>query len=196
MDLQAARVDEAVLDAFYVRDGALQDRAILDRRPLQIVPNTGTLARVPPAIKRSLVSDQVFAALSEAILEGRYAPGEKLPTQRALAADLGVNMASIREAVKRLEQLRLVEVRHGDAMRVSDWRTSGGLDVVAHLLFAAGGVDRHTLGGAAGGAPADAHRGRAAGGRAPHRGAGAAAGGARRRGWPSRPMRSWSTWRS
>ena len=100
---------------------------------------------MPSAIKRSLVSDQVFAALSGAILEGRYAPGEKLPTQRALAADLGVNMASIREGVKRLEQLNLVEVRHGDAMRVSDWRTSGGLDVVAHLLFATGGVDRPTL---------------------------------------------------
>lgn len=96
-------------------------------------------------IKRSLVSDQVFGALSEAILSGRYAPGEKLPTQRALAADLGVNMASVREAVKRLEQLNLVEVRHGDAMRVSDWRTHGGLDVVAHLLFAAGGVDRPTM---------------------------------------------------
>ena len=111
----------------------------------QIVPNTGTLAAMPSAIKRSLVSDQVFRALSEEILTGRYAPGEKLPTQRALAAELGVNMASVREAVKRLEQLNLVEVRHGDAMRVSDWRTDGGLDVVAHLLFAAGGVDGTTL---------------------------------------------------
>src|SRR4051812_28804482 len=55
-------------------------------------------------------------------------------------------MASIREAVKRLEQLRLVEVRHGDAMRVADWRTSGGLDVLAHLLFRAGGLDQNTLG--------------------------------------------------
>ncbi len=111
----------------------------------QIVPNTGTLAAMPSAIKRSLVSDQVFRALSEEILTGRYAPGEKLPTQRALAAEMGVNMASVREAVKRLEQLNLVEVRHGDAMRVSDWRTDGGLDVAAHLLFAAGGVDGTTL---------------------------------------------------
>jgi GntR family transcriptional repressor for pyruvate dehydrogenase complex len=97
------------------------------------------------AIKRSLVSDQVFGVLSEAILAGRYAPGEKLPTQRSLAASLGVNMASVREAVKRLEQLNLVEVRHGDAMRVSDWRTDGGLDVVAHLLFSAGGLDQPTM---------------------------------------------------
>ncbi len=100
---------------------------------------------MPPAIRRSLVSDQVFRGLCEEILSGVYEPGEKLPTQRALAADLGVNMASIREAVKRLEQLRLVEVRHGDAMRVRDWRADGGLDVIAHLLFRAGGLDRETL---------------------------------------------------
>ena len=92
-----------------------------------------------------LVSDDVFRRLTEEILGGVYEPGEKLPTQRALARDLGVNMASIREAVKRLEQLRLVEVRHGDAMRVADWRTSGGLDVLAHLLFRAGGLDANTL---------------------------------------------------
>jgi GntR family transcriptional regulator, transcriptional repressor for pyruvate dehydrogenase complex len=97
------------------------------------------------AIRRSLVSDQVFRSLAEEILSGRYEPGEKLPTQRTLAAELGVNMASIREAVKRLEQLRLVEVRHGDAMRVRDWREHGGLDVIAHVLFRAGGLDTGTL---------------------------------------------------
>jgi GntR family transcriptional regulator, transcriptional repressor for pyruvate dehydrogenase complex len=97
------------------------------------------------AIRRALVSDQVFRLLCEQILSGRYEQGEKLPTQRALAAELGVNMASIREAVKRLEQIRLVEVRHGDAMRVRDWRAEGGLDVIAHVLFRAGGLDRETL---------------------------------------------------
>ena len=91
------------------------------------------------------MSDQVFRALCDAIVSGGYEAGEKLPTQRALAADLGVNMASVREAVKRLEQLGLVEVRHGDAMRVRDWRAEGGLDVIVHLLLAAGGLDRTTL---------------------------------------------------
>ena len=94
---------------------------------------------------RTLVSDQVFRSLCDAIVSGHYEPGEKLPTQRALAADARVNMASVREAVKRLEQLGLVEVRPGDAMRVRDWRTDGGLDVIVHLLFAAGGLDRTTL---------------------------------------------------
>src|SRR3954467_15414933 len=92
-----------------------------------------------------MVAGRVFSRLVEDVLSGCYEPGEKLPTQRALAAELDVNMASVREAVKRLEQLGLVEVRHGDAMRVADWRASGGLDVIAHVLFAAGGLDRATL---------------------------------------------------
>jgi DNA-binding FadR family transcriptional regulator len=92
-----------------------------------------------------LVSDDVFRRLTEEILSGRYEPGEKLPTQRALAKDLGVNIASVREAVKRLEQLRLVEVRQGDAMRVADWRTAVGLDLLAHLMFRAGGMDQAML---------------------------------------------------
>jgi DNA-binding FadR family transcriptional regulator len=88
-------------------------------------------------IPRLSVPDHVFAQLREAILLGRYRPGERLPPQRALAAELEVNMASVREALKRLEQLRLVEVRHGDATRVLDWRRSGGLEA----LVLGGGSD-------------------------------------------------------
>lgn len=94
---------------------------------------------------RPLVSDQVFQSLLEHVLAGRYAPGERLPTQRALAADLGVTMGSLREALKRLEQMGLLDVRHGDAMRVRDWREHGGLDVIAHLLFRSGGLDADVL---------------------------------------------------
>jgi GntR family transcriptional repressor for pyruvate dehydrogenase complex len=86
------------------------------------------------AVERSSLPEQVFRQLVGAVLEGRYAPGERLPTQRALAAELGVNMASLREGIKRLEQLRLVDVRHGDAMRVRDWRLNGGLDVLAYAV--------------------------------------------------------------
>jgi GntR family transcriptional regulator, transcriptional repressor for pyruvate dehydrogenase complex len=88
------------------------------------------------ALERSSLPEQVFRELVGAVLEGRYAPGERLPPQRALAADLGVTMGSLREGIKRLEQLRLVEVKHGDAMRVQDWRAHGGLDVLAYAATA------------------------------------------------------------
>jgi GntR family transcriptional regulator, transcriptional repressor for pyruvate dehydrogenase complex len=100
---------------------------------------------MPAPAPRSLVSEQVFTSLLEAVISGRYVPGEKLPTQRALAADLGVTMSSLREALKRLEQMGLVESRQGDAMRVRDWRRHGGLDVLTHLLFRSGGLDAAVL---------------------------------------------------
>jgi DNA-binding FadR family transcriptional regulator len=100
---------------------------------------------VPGVPNSSLVSEQVFSQLLEALLSGRFAPGEKLPRQRELAADLGVTLGSLREALKRLEQMGLVEVRHGDATRVRDWREHGGLDVLAHVLFRGGALDRGVL---------------------------------------------------
>ena len=55
-------------------------------------------------------------------------------------------MSSLREALKRLEQMGLVDVRHGDAMRVRDWREHGGLDVSPTCCCAGGGLDRGVLG--------------------------------------------------
>jgi GntR family transcriptional repressor for pyruvate dehydrogenase complex len=98
-----------------------------------------------PTGPAELVSEQVFGTLLEDVLTGRHAPGEKLPRQRELAAELDVTLGSLREALKRLEQMGLVEVRHGDATRVRDWRTHGGLDVLVHLVFRGGALDREVL---------------------------------------------------
>ncbi len=93
-------------------------------------------------LPRASVPDLVFAQLCDSILSGRYKPGERLPGQRALAAELEVNLATVREALGRLEQLRLIETRHGDATRVLDWRHSGGLEALAVL----GSVDKKMIG--------------------------------------------------
>ena len=92
-------------------------------------------------LARTSLPDQVFRRLVADVISGRYAAGERLPAQRALAAELGVNMASVREGVKRLEQLRLVDTRHGDGMRVRDWRAQAGLDVLVHAVAQGGALD-------------------------------------------------------
>jgi GntR family transcriptional repressor for pyruvate dehydrogenase complex len=94
---------------------------------------------------RPKVAQQVFTTLLEDILSGRYAPGERLPGQRTLAAELGVTMTALREALKRLEQMGLVEVRHGAGMVVTDVREKGTLDVLAPLLLRDGRIDRDVL---------------------------------------------------
>ncbi|HUR86256.1 MAG TPA: GntR family transcriptional regulator [Solirubrobacteraceae bacterium] len=87
------------------------------------------------------LSESIFVRLRDGILTGRPAPGEPLPSERALAIKLQCNRHAIREAVKRLQQAGLVEVSHGGATRVLDWRASGGLDLLAQLPLTAGDAE-------------------------------------------------------
>ena len=74
------------------------------------------------------------------------APGDAVPSERELATQLGVNRHAVREAVKRLQQARLVQVSQGGATRVLDWSESGGLDLLLDVALARGGaVDAPTL---------------------------------------------------
>ena len=91
-------------------------------------------------IARNSVSDAVFEQLSREILEGRMPPGETLPAERALCAVLGVNRGAVREALKRLGQAGLVEVRHGGGATVLDFRNSAGLDMLSGLLLRSDGT--------------------------------------------------------
>jgi len=78
--------------------------------------------------------DEVFDRLRSRILSGALRPGEQLPTERELAEALGVNRASVREAVKRLEFLELVEVVHGQGTFVRELGASSALQLVEALL--------------------------------------------------------------
>ena len=85
-------------------------------------------------VRKQSVSDAVFEQLRGHILTGVMAPGSPLPAERILCEALGVNRGSVREAVKRLQQSRLVSVRHGGTSHVLDFRTTAGLDLLAELV--------------------------------------------------------------
>lgn len=97
------------------------------RRPAQ--PIAAPTSR-PEAIARELRTD---------ILTGRYRPGERLPSERELAARTGANRRSAREALKILEHQRLVEIRPGGARVIPLEQAS--LDVLAHMLEVEGAPD-------------------------------------------------------
>jgi DNA-binding FadR family transcriptional regulator len=88
-----------------------------------------TWDRVP----KQSVADAVFAQLRRRILSGQIPAGATLPPERVLCAELGVSRTAVREAVARLEQVRLLAVRHGGETLVLDWRKSGGLDLLQEL---------------------------------------------------------------
>ncbi|MFI6345761.1 FadR/GntR family transcriptional regulator [Streptomyces sp. NPDC050560] len=62
---------------------------------------------------RQLLRQEVADGIKRYILDNRLRPGDPLPTETELCAALGASRSSVREAVKVLDALDIVEVRHG-----------------------------------------------------------------------------------
>lgn len=98
-------------------------------------------------VRRTSVSGAVFHQIAAQVLDGTLVAGSALPSERSLTETFGVNRQALREALQRLSQLGLVEVRHGSATRVSDFRATAGLDLLPMLLIRADGtIDPHVVG--------------------------------------------------
>lgn len=93
-----------------------------------------------PVTRRS-VADQVFDQVLDDVLDGELAVGEPLPSERRLAEVLGISRPAVREALQRIAQTGLVEVRHGGATTVRDFRRAAGLDLLPRLLVRGGRLD-------------------------------------------------------
>jgi GntR family transcriptional repressor for pyruvate dehydrogenase complex len=85
-------------------------------------------------VGKQRVAEEIVDQLRGLILKGSYVPGQKLPPERRLAEELGVNRASLREAIKSLEQMGLVKTRQGDGTRVLDFMQTAGVELVSHLI--------------------------------------------------------------
>jgi DNA-binding FadR family transcriptional regulator len=69
---------------------------------------------------RQRVDEQIAASIADAILDGVFPPGSTLPPERELAEQLDVNRTSLRQALARLQQMGLIEARHGSGNVVRD----------------------------------------------------------------------------
>jgi GntR family transcriptional repressor for pyruvate dehydrogenase complex len=86
----------------------------------------------PPGSGRA---EAIAEGLRGQILDGKYGPGERLPSERELSMRLGVNRSSVREALKKLEQLGMIAIRRGGGARVVPMGEAG-LGVLRHALSA------------------------------------------------------------
>ncbi|MDY0001229.1 MAG: GntR family transcriptional regulator [Polyangia bacterium] len=80
------------------------------------------------------MAEKIARQILRSILDRTLRPGDRLPSERSLSSRLGVNRASLREAIKSLEQLGLVHTRQGDGTRVMDFMSHAGVELLQHLL--------------------------------------------------------------
>ena len=93
-------------------------------------------------VSRSRLHEEIVSQIQNRIFDGGFAVGDKLPPERELAQSLHVNRSTVREALKKLEQLGLIEIIHGDGIYVKDYLESGSLDLLYALIYREGVVDR------------------------------------------------------
>ncbi|MEK0101063.1 FCD domain-containing protein, partial [Streptomyces sp. A475] len=65
------------------------------------------------------VTDEAIEKITGMIVSGALRPGDRLPKESELAADLGLSRNSLREAVRALSLIRILDVRQGDGTYVT-----------------------------------------------------------------------------
>jgi GntR family transcriptional repressor for pyruvate dehydrogenase complex len=84
------------------------------------------------AVRRVRSFEEIVQQIQDAIASGRLRPGERLPSERDLCDVFGVSRATLREALRALEALGVVEVRTG--ARGGAFAVEPGEDVVGSAL--------------------------------------------------------------
>jgi DNA-binding FadR family transcriptional regulator len=74
---------------------------------------SGDEVRLITPIKKTRIAEEVADRIRVLMLDGTFPPGEPLPSERHLAERFGVSRGSIRDALRTLETIGLLETRHG-----------------------------------------------------------------------------------
>ena len=70
-------------------------------------------------VRKSAIAEEISARLLSLIQEKQLKPGDKLPPERELAATMQVSRPSLREALRALSMMNIVEIRQGDGTYVT-----------------------------------------------------------------------------
>ena len=79
----------------------------------------GTLRDGIRPVSKETLADRLARQIRSLIQRGEYRLGDRLPTIMEMARSFGVGHPTIREALKKLETMRVVEIRHGSGVYVT-----------------------------------------------------------------------------
>ncbi len=122
----------------------MRDDRFAHRASAMTATGTTSRARLPRirTIKRKLLYQAVQNELKSYIVQHRLRPGDPLPSEGELARQFGIGRNTLREAVKSLEVLGVIESRMGSGLFVRDFSFDPILDNLLYgVLF-----DRKHLG--------------------------------------------------
>ncbi len=101
-------------------------------------------------VKSTRIYEEIVRQIKTMIAEGRLASGDRLPPERELAEKFLVSRTSVREALRSLESLGLVEIRPGEGTFIRE----ASVDRLVEPLALVMASQREAIGGAVRGPPA------------------------------------------
>ncbi len=104
-----------------------------------IIPDRLTVSDVPfEVFRRSTLPEEIANRLLTLIQDRELRPGDKLPPERELAAMMGVSRQVLREALRALAIMRVVDIRQGDGTYITSLEPK---QLISHLDFVLGNDD-------------------------------------------------------
>jgi len=97
------------------------------------------------SIGRNSVVESFLERFKNALLRGEIKPGDQLPTEKEFSQKLGIGRSSLREAMKMLEVLGVVEIRRGDGTYVVEEVNSNSLNPLVFSLLLKSGTTRELV---------------------------------------------------
>lgn len=95
-------------------------------------PDAASLEPRFPRFARATLADEIANRVLALIQGQQLRPGDKLPAERELAHTMGVSRPVLREALRALSLMRVVDIRHGDGTYITSLEPQL---LVSHLDF-------------------------------------------------------------
>ena len=97
-------------------------------------------------IKHESVVDEIIEVFKQKLISGDLKPGQKLPSESELVEQLGVGRSALREAIKMLSALGVVDVRRGDGTYIVEEVSSESLNELVFQIILEAGINLELLG--------------------------------------------------
>jgi GntR family transcriptional repressor for pyruvate dehydrogenase complex len=89
-------------------------------------------------VRRSSAATEAIRAIQEMIVDGRLAPGQRLPAERELSEMLGISRPTLRETIRSLVSLNILQSRHGSGTYVAALDTATLLEPLQFVMALSG----------------------------------------------------------
>jgi GntR family transcriptional repressor for pyruvate dehydrogenase complex len=101
----------------------------------------GNVVKIAPVLRREALPEQIVRQIVGLVKAGHLRPGERLPAERTLAEEFGVGRPTLREALRALQLLGILDIRHGGGVFVTEAEPDSLFGPAHHLL----GLDHHKI---------------------------------------------------